>query len=59
MHKLTHRIPLVPPHEDKQPGHQGSEPALRGPSWNHSPGRPPRVLAAWQRRIAALFGQRV
>jgi hypothetical protein len=25
--------------------------------WNHSPTRPPRVLAAWQRRIAALFGQ--
>jgi hypothetical protein len=24
---------------------------------NHSPGRPPRVLVAWQRRIAALFGQ--
>ena len=24
---------------------------------NHSPARQPRVLAAWQRRIAAFFGQ--
>ncbi|MFC1402666.1 MULTISPECIES: hypothetical protein [Streptacidiphilus] len=29
----------------------------RGGGWNHSSARPPRVLAAWQRRIAALFGQ--
>jgi hypothetical protein len=26
-------------------------------SWNHSSARPPRVLAAWQHRIAAFFGQ--
>lgn len=26
-------------------------------TWNHSPARPPRVLVAWQRRIAAVFGQ--
>ncbi|MEV5741871.1 hypothetical protein AB0L30_17640 [Microbispora rosea] len=24
---------------------------------NHSPARPPRVLASWQTRIARLFGQ--
>jgi hypothetical protein len=24
---------------------------------NHSPARPPRFLPAWQRRIAAFFGQ--
>jgi hypothetical protein len=28
-----------------------------GRAGNHSPARPPRVLVAWQRRIAALFGQ--
>jgi len=26
-------------------------------SWNHSPSRPPRVLAAWQRRVGRFFGQ--
>lgn len=25
--------------------------------WNHSSARPPRMLVAWQRRIAAFFGQ--
>lgn len=25
--------------------------------FNHSPARPPRLLAAWQTRIARLFGQ--
>ncbi|MFG1863056.1 hypothetical protein [Microbispora bryophytorum] len=25
--------------------------------FNHSPARPPRVLTAWQTRIARLFGQ--
>ena len=25
--------------------------------FNHSPARPPRVLVAWQTRIARLFGQ--
>lgn len=28
-----------------------------GDGWNHSVARPPRVLVAWQRRIAAFFGQ--
>lgn len=50
-------------------GHQGR--ARHGQGWqhspthhrshdhglNHSPARPPRVLAAWQTRIARLFGQ--
>lgn len=29
----------------------------RTASWNHSPDRRPRVLAAWQRRIGRFFGQ--
>jgi hypothetical protein len=32
-------------------------PRSAGRAGNHSPARPPRVLVAWQRRIAALFGQ--
>ncbi|MDQ1717005.1 MAG: hypothetical protein QOC94_2440 [Actinoplanes sp.] len=25
--------------------------------WNHSPAQPPRFMLAWQRRVAAFFGQ--
>jgi hypothetical protein len=49
------------------PGHRAAAPepsprSSRQPrdrSWNHSPARPPRVLAAWQRRVARFFGQEV
>jgi hypothetical protein len=70
MHWATHRIPGVPAHTERPPGHQGRthhhghdrrhphthhHPHRQG--LNHSPARPPRVLAAWQTRIARLFGQ--
>lgn len=73
LHGATHRVPGVPAHVEHPNGHQGKalqcRPALngaandrsrngaRGGGWNHSSTRPPRVLAAWQRRIAVLFGQ--
>jgi hypothetical protein len=75
LHRTTHRIPGVPGHVDREPGHQGRARAgqqggvrhgLRSPAahhhaagarWNHSAARPPRVLAGWQARIAAFFGQ--
>ncbi len=69
MHRATHRIPGVPPHTERPAGHQGRtrhDPDRRHPRThhrphrqgrNHSPARPPRVLAAWQTRIARLFGQ--
>lgn len=53
IHDLLHRIPGVPPHTERQPGHQGSAQHVHQ-SRVH---RPPRVLVAWQRRIAAFFGQ--
>lgn len=71
LHDATHRVPGVPEHADRPAGHQGvthhGRPthivaaALRSPGGarNHSAARPPRVLAAWQRRIAALFGQEI
>jgi hypothetical protein len=71
LHRATHRIPGVPAHSDRAGGHQGEavHSHTRRPSagvahaslnrrWNHSPARPPRVMQAWQRRIAAFFGQR-
>ncbi len=68
-HWAMHRIPGVPAHVEHPAGHQGR--TRHGRGWrnsvahhrshndrrNHSPARPPRVLAAWQRRIAAFFGQ--
>ncbi|WP_238007041.1 hypothetical protein KZZ52_43915 [Dactylosporangium sp. AC04546] len=69
LHRATHRVPGVPAHVEQPAGHQGA--AVHGrarrrggaprPSlnhrWNHSPARPPRFMAAWQRRIAAFFGR--
>jgi len=69
LHEATHRVPGVPAHVNRAAGNQGNSPHGRMPhasivtrrspgrTSNHSPARPPRVLAAWQRRIAAFFGQ--
>jgi len=68
-HWAMHRIPGVPAHVEHPAGHQGAtchgrashdsvaHHRSRNDRWNHSPARPPRVLTAWQRRIAAFFGQ--
>jgi hypothetical protein len=63
-HRATHRVPGVPEHVEHPAGHQGTthhDPAAhhrsRNGRRNHSPARPPRVLVAWQRRIAAFFGR--
>jgi hypothetical protein len=66
-HRLTHRVPGVPAHAERGAGHQGRTPgraqrrsvAHRSQNHrvNHSSARPPRVLAAWQTRIARFFGQ--
>jgi hypothetical protein len=57
LHRLTHRVPGVPSHAPQPTGHQGPTPrASLNRRWNHSPARPPRVLVAWQRRVAAFFG---
>jgi hypothetical protein len=56
LHRLTHRVPGVPSHVERPAGHQGPSPRLSwNRRWNHAPGRPPRVLVAWQRRVAAFF----
>src|ERR1700755_2610383 len=53
LHGATHRVPGVPAHVDRPAGHQGG--THHSITHNHSSTRPPRVLVAWQRRIAALF----
>jgi hypothetical protein len=69
LHGAMHRVPGAPAHVERRAGHQGE--ARHGRAWrrsvahhrsqnhrwNHSPARPPRVLAAWQNWIAAFFGQ--
>ncbi|WP_433501245.1 hypothetical protein ACQP1K_13570 [Sphaerimonospora sp. CA-214678] len=69
LHWATHRIPGVPVHTKRPAGHQSQSSHGHGRrhplthhrshhhGFNHSPARPPRVLAAWQMRIARLFGQ--
>lgn len=66
LHGVTHRIPGVPAHAERSAGHQGTvahgrarrrSGAAARPSLNHRPARPPRVMPAWQRRIAAVFGR--
>ena len=65
LHRATHRIPGVPAHAERSAGHQGTTAHGRArrrgvaphSSPNHSPARPPRFMAAWQRRIAAFFGR--
>lgn len=70
LHTATHRVPGVPAHVEHPAGHQGKDPLRRtvrrtterdrsrNGTRNHSAVRPPRVLVAWQRRIADLFGQK-
>ncbi|QFY09504.1 hypothetical protein GBF35_25195 [Nonomuraea phyllanthi] len=73
LHRATHHVPGVPAHTERPAGHQGQAGHGHGRrhslthhrshhrphhhGFNHSPARPPRVLAAWQTRIARLFGQ--
>ena len=61
LHEATHRLPGVPAHVERPAGHQGTpihgRALPRNRRRNHSPARPPRFLPAWQRRVAALFGQ--
>ena len=69
LHGATHHVPGVPAHVEHPAGHQGKalqhrevrqtgeRDRSRNGARNHSTARPPRVLAAWQRRIAHLFGQ--
>jgi hypothetical protein len=65
LHRATHRIPAVPAHAEQPAGHQGTTVHGHGvaphPSpnhgSNHAPGRPPRFMPTWQRRIAAIFGR--
>jgi hypothetical protein len=67
LHGLTHRIPGVPAHTERKAGHQGKATGRarqrsvahrsQNHRMNHSAARPPRVLAAWQTRIARFFGQ--
>jgi hypothetical protein len=54
----VHRLPGVPGHVDRPAGHQG-RPHRHHRARNHSAARPPRVLIAWQRRIAAFFGRQL
>ena len=68
-HRAMHRIPGVPAHAERPAGHQGTahhshtwrdsraRQRSQHRTWNHSAARPPRVMVAWQRRIAAFFGQ--
>ncbi|WP_433519469.1 hypothetical protein ACQP2T_30365 [Nonomuraea sp. CA-143628] len=65
LHWATHRVPGIPAHTERPAGHQGQARHGHGRrhspthhhGFDHSPARPPRVLAAWQTRIARLFGQ--
>jgi len=61
LHRMSHRVPGVPAHVERSSGHQGHARHGRtrhsSTARTHSPVRSPRVLVAWQRRIAAFFGQ--
>jgi hypothetical protein len=73
LHRATHHVPGVPAHAERPAGHQGTSHhggaghrtaavhRSRNPrithNLNHTSARLPRVLAAWQNRIAAFFGR--
>ncbi|GAA2358423.1 hypothetical protein Cme02nite_34520 [Catellatospora methionotrophica] len=71
LHRATHRVPGVSAHVERPTGHQGAAhhgraqrrgiaaQASRNHGGDHSSAHPPRFMPAWQRRIAALFGQEV
>ena len=71
LHQATHRLAGVTEHEDRPAGHQGKARHGRaaqgavagrgrsGQARDRTSARPPRVLVAWQRRVAAFFGQEV
>lgn len=64
LHELTHRVPGVPEHSDAANA-QSRQASKRAHGWRHhgtslhSPNRhhtnPPRILIAWQNRIARLL----
>ncbi|GAA4136733.1 hypothetical protein [Leifsonia shinshuensis] len=65
LHEATHRVPGVPDHsarthgralQQKHPRAQARDPRLQN-RIRHQHGEP-RVLIAWQNRIARLFGAR-
>ena len=60
-HEATHRLPGVPPHQDRPEGHQGAsshgrslQERVSGSHQGAAPAhdRPPRVLVGWQNWIA-------
>jgi hypothetical protein len=58
LHSATHRVPGVPRHRERD-GHHGRAWSGAGRALNETLNRrEPRVLAGWQRRIAALVGHR-
>ncbi|WP_203658677.1 hypothetical protein [Actinocatenispora rupis] len=59
LHRATHRVPAVPRHVEHPTGHQGKTSQRHGTSTrnHHSRVRQPRVLVAWQRRVAHFLGQ--
>ena len=71
LHEATHDIPGVSAHADRPAGHHGdahhgrtaqgsvTRRGASGRARGHASARPPRVLVAWQRRVAAFFGQEV
>lgn len=62
VHDLTHRVPGIPEHSESANAHKGRTTqhsrghhhgrSLRSPNGHHQ--NPPRVLVAWQNRIARL-----
>ncbi|MFC9559414.1 hypothetical protein [Agromyces sp. NPDC056965] len=68
LHETTHLVPGAPAHAIRPTGHQGgtrhgrTAQAATAARRRHGgagahPARPPRVLVAWQRRIAEFFGR--
>jgi hypothetical protein len=67
LHRATRRITGISAHAEQPAGHQtrarhgSASPRAVAPQpslnhrWNHSPARRPRVMTAWQSRIAAFF----
>lgn len=56
VHVVTHILPGIPKHRATPPGYQGRSLQWQPVSNVSRPLRRPRVVVAWQRRIAAVFG---